>query len=95
MDLRDRRELNRGLGDTLSVAFEFAATTGICVGLGWWIDGKANTRPLFIIVLAVVSLVAQSAKLWFAYDAEMRRHEQALPSAAKRNAAPDADPVTP
>ena len=32
--LRERRELNQGLGDALATAFEFAATTGIFLGLG-------------------------------------------------------------
>jgi F0F1-type ATP synthase assembly protein I len=93
VDLRDRQELNRGLGDSLAVAFELAATTGIFFGIGWFVDDKAGTRPLFMIVLSLLALVGQGIKMWYVYDAQMRRHEQALPSSPNRSVAPDADPV--
>ena len=92
MDLRDRQELNRGLGDSLAVAFELAATTAIFFGLGWFVDDKAGTRPLFMIVLSLLALVGQGIKMWYVYDAQMRRHEQALPS-SNRTAVADPDPV--
>jgi uncharacterized membrane protein len=73
---RSRRELHRGFGDALSRAFEFAATTLVFLGLGWLVDRWLGTTPVFMIVLAVFALVGQFVKLWYAYDAEMRRLER-------------------
>jgi hypothetical protein len=72
----------RGYSNAMSRAFEFAATTAIFVGLGWLVDHWLGTAPAFIIVLSVLGLVGQFARLWYAYDAEMRDHERALPSSA-------------
>jgi F0F1-type ATP synthase assembly protein I len=80
VNLREKRELNRGFGEALSRAFELAATTAIFGGIGWLIDGQLGTRPIAMIVLVVFAMVGQFAKLWYAYDQEMRRHEAALPS---------------
>jgi F0F1-type ATP synthase assembly protein I len=81
VDLPARRELNRGLGDALSRAFEFAATLGVCVVIGLLLDNRFGTTPWITIGLSIFCLVAQFVKLWYAYDAEMKRHE------AKRAAA--------
>jgi F0F1-type ATP synthase assembly protein I len=72
--------MNRGLGDALSRAFEFAATLGLCVVIGLFLDRKFGTTPLFMIGLSIFSLVGQFIKLWYAYDAEMKRHEAVVPS---------------
>jgi F0F1-type ATP synthase assembly protein I len=80
VDLRDKRELNRGFGDAMSRGFELAATTAIFGALGWWIDGRVGTRPAVMIVLVVLAVIGQFVKLWYAYDADMRRHESELPS---------------
>ncbi len=76
--LRTKRELNRGFGDALSQSFEFAAGVAIFFGLGWLVDGWAGTRPLFMIVLTLLAVVGHITKLWYVYDAEMKRHESAL-----------------
>ncbi len=74
--LRARRDLHRGFGDALSRAFEFAATTGIFLAIGFGLDRWLGTTPLLMIVLVVFALVGQFVKLWYAYDAEMRRLER-------------------
>jgi hypothetical protein len=84
VDLRDKRELNRGFGDTLSRAFEFAATSAIFGLIGYWIDGRTGTRPLFMLLLSVACLIGQFLKLWYLYDAEMKVHEAALPSRGRQ-----------
>jgi F0F1-type ATP synthase assembly protein I len=75
--LRTKRELNQGGADAFSRAFELAASVVIFVGAGWWIDGRAHTRPLFIVLFAVFAIVGNLVKLWYAYEAEMKRHEAA------------------
>ena len=77
-DLRAKRELNTGFANALSRAVEFAATTAIFCGLGWLVDRWLGTAPIFLIVLTVLALLGQFARFWYAYDAEMRRHEAEL-----------------
>lgn len=77
-DLRARRELNTGFANALTRAVEFAATTAIFCGLGWLVDRWLGTAPVFLIVLTLLGLVGQFLRFWYAYDAEMRRHEDEL-----------------
>lgn len=50
---------------------EIAGTTLVCFLLGWFVDGRLGTTPLFMIVLVVVALVAQFVKLYYVYNAQM------------------------
>jgi F0F1-type ATP synthase assembly protein I len=69
------RQLNRSFGTTLSRAFEFAAVVGLFLFFGWLLDRAIGTQPLFMIVLTVFALAGQGVRMWYAYDAEMRKHE--------------------
>jgi F0F1-type ATP synthase assembly protein I len=80
-----KRDLHRGFGDTLSRAFEFAGVVGVFLFLGWLLDRWLGTQPIFMIVLVVFALVGQGARLWYAYDAQMRRHEADLPGRGVRS----------
>ena len=83
MDLaRDQRELNRGFGATLNKGFEFVLTMVLFGGLGYLIDRAASATPVFLVVFALIGAVGQTARLWYAYDAAMRRYEADLPSRA-------------
>jgi len=77
-DLRAKRELNTGFANALTRSIEFAVTTAIFCGLGWLVDRRLGTAPAFIIGLSVLALVGQFVRFWYAYDAEMRRHEDEL-----------------
>ena len=81
---RQKRELNRGLGDAVVNSFEFAATVAIFVGAGWLLDRWLGTTPWLMIVLAVLALVGLFAKLWYGYDAEMTRQEALFREARDR-----------
>lgn len=50
MDLRDRRELNNGFGNALTLAVELTVTPMIFGFLGWLLDDRLNTRPIFMLV---------------------------------------------
>ena len=73
----------RGFSNTLNRAFEFALTTALFLGIGWALDHWLGTRPVFTVVLALVGIIGQFARVWFAYVAEMKQHEAALPSASR------------
>jgi ATP synthase protein I len=72
---RQKRELNKGLGDTLASSFEFAATLALFVGAGWLLDRWLGTTPWLMIALAILGAVGLFARLWYGYDAEMTRQE--------------------
>jgi F0F1-type ATP synthase assembly protein I len=76
--LRDRRELNNGAGDALSVAFELALTPAIFAVAGWRLDLWLGTSPLFLIVLFVFVMAYEFWKLFGRYDARMKVHEETL-----------------
>ncbi len=73
--LRERRELNQGLGDAFATAFEFAAVTGIFLGLGWLLDRWLGTAPLFMVVLTLFCIIGKSILLMATYNEKMKRHE--------------------
>ena len=70
-----RRPLNQGFGDALARAFEFAATVAIFFFIGFGLDHWLGTAPIFMIVCSVFVIAGQTVRLWYTYDAEMRRHE--------------------
>ncbi len=75
-DRRDyKRDSYRGFGDGLARAFELAVTPMVVGAIGYLLDSWLYTRPLFMIVLVVLSLVGISIRMWFGYDQEMRQHE--------------------
>jgi F0F1-type ATP synthase assembly protein I len=76
--LRTKRELNRGFSEALSTGFVFAAVTVLFAGAGWLLDRWLGTLPVFTIVLTILALVGHFARSWYAYDAQMRRHEDEL-----------------
>jgi F0F1-type ATP synthase assembly protein I len=55
----------------MSRGTEIAGTTLVVFALGFFVDRWLDTKPLFMIALTVVALLAQFAKLYFAYTAQM------------------------
>jgi F0F1-type ATP synthase assembly protein I len=64
--------VDQGLGQGM----EMALTVAVFLGLGWLIDLALDTQPLFMIILVVFSVVGQSVKMWFVYDARMKTLEE-------------------
>jgi F0F1-type ATP synthase assembly protein I len=79
----EQRELNQGFATTLNKGFEFAVMMAVFGGLGYLIDRALGTAPVFLALLMVFALVGQSARLWYAYVAAMKRYEAGLPSNAR------------
>jgi F0F1-type ATP synthase assembly protein I len=79
VDLRQRRELNNGFGDTLSRAFELVITPMVFGFLGFLLDGKLGSRPLFMLVLFFVALGYLVWKMVRGYDADMSAQEAGKP----------------
>ncbi len=61
--------------DGLGRGMEFAIVVLAFLGLGYLFDRWFDTKPLFMIVFVVLSLVGQFASMWYGYDARMKQHE--------------------
>jgi F0F1-type ATP synthase assembly protein I len=77
MDLRDRRQTWSGFSDALARAIELVATPLLFAVGGWYLDRWLGTRPLFTLTLFLLVVVGMVARMYYAYEAEMQRHEQA------------------
>lgn len=78
MNLQDKRELNTGFGDALARAFELVVTPGVFALLGWLLDRKLGTTPIFAFVFFFAVLGYVIWKMWTGYVADMERHERGL-----------------
>jgi len=61
--------------DLFGRGMDVALALFVFVLLGWAIDNWLGTKPLFIIVFAVLALVGGGARLKYSYDESMRRLE--------------------
>jgi F0F1-type ATP synthase assembly protein I len=70
-----KRQSYQGLGDGMSRAIELAITPAIFGGLGYLLDQKFNTQPVFMIVLVVLTLIGMFVRNWAAYKVKMQELE--------------------
>jgi len=61
--------------DALGRGMDFAIGTLLFFGLGFGLDRWLGTTPLFMILLVVVGIVGQFARIWFRYEHSMRALE--------------------
>jgi F0F1-type ATP synthase assembly protein I len=82
--------VDQGLGQGM----EMAITVAVFLGLGWLLDLAFGTQPAFMIGLVVFSVVGQSVKMWFAYDARMKtlEAERRQAAVAHQQTAPEFSP---
>ena len=74
-----------GLGtgdDTLGRGPDIALTAGVFLLIGLGVDSVTHTRPLFTIVLTMLSLIGSFMRMWYVYDDRMgtmqkQRHSEA------------------
>jgi len=86
-------ELYNGAGEGMSRAFELALTPAIIGGIGYLLDRWLGLVPVLTIIFFLVAMVGLVARLWYAYDAQMKLHENAGPWAQKALST-DAAPAT-
>ena len=61
-----------GTDDSLGRGPDIALSTAVFLVIGLAIDSIADTRPLFTIILVVLSLVGNFARMWYVYDDRMK-----------------------
>ena len=76
MELRDRQDLNNGFGNALSRAVELATAPAIFGFLGYLLDGRLGTRPLFMIVLFLFTFGYLTWKHFSRYGAQMEKAQR-------------------
>jgi len=86
VDLRDRRELNNGFGNALTRAFELVVTPMIVGFLGYLLDGRLGTRPLFMLVLFGSALGYVVWKQYAVYSTAMDDAQRKLTGARGQDA---------
>jgi F0F1-type ATP synthase assembly protein I len=86
VDLRDRRELNNGFGNALALAVELTVSPVIFGLLGFFVDGKLGTRPLFMVLLFGFTFGYLCWKQYVRYSAEMDAHQRKLTEPRDRGA---------
>lgn len=79
MDLREKRALYNGFGETLTRAVEFVAAPGIFAWLGHLADRALSTGTLLTVAFAVFAAAGVFVRAYFAYGEAMREHEAAAP----------------
>ncbi|MCY4163809.1 MAG: AtpZ/AtpI family protein [bacterium] len=67
-------------GDALSAAFELVATPALFGFFGWLIDRALGTKPLFALLLGIMTAIYAGWKAFHTYSERMARYDQALPS---------------
>jgi F0F1-type ATP synthase assembly protein I len=75
VDLRDRRELNNGFGNALTVAVELTVTPMIFGFFGYLLDGRLGTRPVFMLVFFLFVLGYVVWKQFGLYSKTMDREQ--------------------
>ena len=92
MDLRDKRELYNGFGDTLARAVELVLTPLLFGFGGHLLDGWLGTGAVFTAVLATLALAGTSIRMYFGYEVAMKAHEAKAPWARDARPRPAGPP---
>lgn len=79
LDLREKRALYNGFGDTMTRAVEFVAAPAIFALIGHLVDGIFSTGPVFMVGMAVFAFIGVVVRAYFAYEVAMREHEADTP----------------
>lgn len=62
--------------DLFGRGMELAMALLVFLLLGWAVDDWLGTKPLFIIVFAMLALIGGGARIKYAYDESMERHQR-------------------
>ena len=79
MDLRDKRELYNGFGDTLARAVEFVVTPMLFGFGGHLLDGWFGTGVVLTVLLAALALAGTTIRMYYGYEVAMKAHEAESP----------------
>jgi F0F1-type ATP synthase assembly protein I len=84
VDDSQRRELNKGLGDGFTRAFEIVLAPTVFALIGLWLDRALGTVPVIAVTLALLAVCGVFVKSYYVYAEQMREHEEGRPWAKSR-----------
>jgi F0F1-type ATP synthase assembly protein I len=61
--------------DSLGRGVEIAVSVGVFFAVGLLLDNALETRPVFMILCSLFSVLGSFARLWFVYDTDMQAQE--------------------
>lgn len=61
--------------DSLGRGVEIAVSVGVFFAVGLLLDNMLETRPVFMILCSLFSVLGSFARLWFVYDTDMQAQE--------------------
>ena len=73
MATAETREMQQGFGDAFAAAFELVVTPAIFGFLGWLLDGRLGTTPVFTIVFTAITLAYASYRLAHSYGESLEQ----------------------
>jgi hypothetical protein len=83
LDRRDDRGASYASRDGLTLAIEVVLVQFLFLGFGYWLDQRLGTGPLLTVVLGVLALVGNVARLYYGYAASMAAEEEGKPWARR------------
>jgi F0F1-type ATP synthase assembly protein I len=54
----------RGFGRFMALGIQMIVTTSVIAGIGWWLDRRTDSEPLFLIVFFLLGALAGIAVVW-------------------------------
>ncbi len=63
-DVPRRQQLPEGLGSALRVGVELVSALMVGLGIGWFLDRRLHTKPLFLVVFVLMGAVAGVLNVW-------------------------------
>ncbi len=90
-----KRDSYNGYGNGLAKAFELTMTPALFGGIGYLIDRKADTKPMFMIGLILFAIVGMFIRMWYGYDDEMKHHEKSMVRSGPSAGSPSPTDATP
>jgi F0F1-type ATP synthase assembly protein I len=79
LDVSQRRDLNNGMFYRSHGSFELVLSPLVLGLLGFWLDHRVHTTPIFTVLFAVMGVVGAILKIYYDYRAGMEaaRRERA------------------
>lgn len=88
--VRRQRSIPNASDDAFSYAVAMVIVPVLFGFLGSWLDGRAGTHPLFLLLLGAFGVACSFTSAYYRYEARMSRHDHGKPWTRR-----DADPGRP
>lgn len=63
-DKQNRANIIKELSPYMTLGLDFAITIGLFALLGYWLDGKYDTKPMWVLILSLFGIVVAFYKFF-------------------------------